>query len=258
MAHAFLVEPYPIVAAFADGSAAGTEPQAINDDMIGVVHRGVTAPLGWVEVDLGDVRSVDFASFLSTEGQAASQRVRGASSRAGLTVSPGFDSGLVNFSAGRSGAFGAVHSWWRADDTQPYRWWRFDFSGLSQPFAAGRLVIGRRLAFKRNFNFGMAPGIRDLGRASITTFGTLDRRIGARLRTLEIAWSNISQMDVQESLMPVLERLGQTGSVLVVTDPLEDQNLARRMFWGFLDEDIEIPQRHYDRWEWRTRLLSMI
>ncbi|GER00938.1 hypothetical protein JCM17845_15610 [Iodidimonas gelatinilytica] len=258
MAHAFLVEPYPITAAFADGSAAGTEPLAIDDDMIGVVHRGVTAPLGWIEVDLGEVRPVDFASFLGTEGQAVSQRVRGASSRAGLTVSPGFDSGLVNFSAGGAGAFGAVHSWWRATEPQSYRWWRFDFSGLSQPFAAGRLVIGHSLSFKRNFNFGMAPGIRDLGRASITIFGTLDRRAGARLRTLEIAWSNISHTEVQESLMPFLERMGQTGTVLVVTDPREDQNLGRRMFFGFVDEDIEIPQRHYDRWEWRTRLLSMI
>ncbi len=259
MANAFLVEPLAIQSVAAEGSAAGTSPDALTDDMIGVVHRGTGIPSAWVEIDLGAAQQVDFAAFLATEGNAAGQRVRAADTQANLVVAPGYDSGTAGFEAGNeSGAFGRVHSWWDAAAPQSFRWWRFDLSGLATPFAAGRLVIGRKLRFARNFSFGAAPGIKDLGRAAVAIHGALDRRRGTRLRTLQIAWAGLRRDEVERDLMPMLERLGRSEPLLVVTDPAADPRRARRMYFGWIDEDAEIPQRHFDQWEWRTKLVSVI
>jgi len=259
MANAILVEPLALAAVTADSSAAGTEPAALADDMIGVVHRGTGTPTAWVEVDLGSSRAVDFAAFLATEGAATGQRVRAADTQADLTAAPTFDSGVVDFAAGaQAGAFGRVHSWWETSPAQSFRWWRFDINGLTEPFAAGRLVLGRRTAFARNFSFGGGPGVRDLGRMEMSTHGALDRRRGAQARLLAIAWEALTRAEVETTLMPMLESLGRTELLLVVTDPAPHDRRARRMFFGFIAEDIETVQRHFDIWAWRTRLTSMI
>lgn len=259
MAHGLIVEPLAIAAVTAGSSAAGTTPDALGDDMIGVVHRGTATPTDWVEVDLGSAQAIDFASFLAAEGAATGQRVRAAATQGGLTTAPGFDSGVVAFAAGaNAGAFGRLHSWWETPAAETWRWWRFDFSGLTAPFGAGRLVLGRRTAFARNFSFGVAPGIRDEGRADLAAGGALDRRRAARARTLAIAWQSLSRAEIETSLHPILERVGRTEMMLIVTDPAAAPERARRMFYGFVDEDIETPQRRYDQWEWRTRLVSVI
>ncbi len=259
MANAFLVEPLAFSSVAADSSAAGTTPEALGDDMIGVVHRGTATPTAWIEVDLGSAQAVDFAAFLAAEGGATGQRVRAAATQADLTAAPGYDSGTVGFAAGtETGAWGRVHSWWEASSPQSWRWWRFDLSGLAAPFAAGRLVMGRRIRFSRNYKFGLAPGIKDLGRAGVAIHGALDRRRGARLRTLQIAWSSLTRVEVEQDLMPMLERLGRTEPLLLVTDPAPDPRRSRRIYFGWVDEDIETPNRHYDQWEWRTKIMSVI
>lgn len=259
MANGIVVEPLALEAVTADSSAAGTTPAALGDDMIGVVHRGTATPTAWIEVDLGTAKSVDFLAFLATEGAATGQRIRAATTQGGLTAAPGLDSGVVGFTAGSAGgAFERVHSWWEAAAPASFRWWRIDLSGLSSPFAAGRLVLGRRTAFARNFSFGLAPGIKDTGRARLADSGALDRREGARARTLSIQWASLSKAEIEGTLHPILERIGRTGPLLIVTDPAADAQRARRMYFGVLDEDIETPQRRFDQWEWRTRLLSFV
>lgn len=249
MSHGIIVKPLSFSTVTAEGSAAGTDPTYLGNDYIGVVHTGTGNPTGHVVASFGSSSEWDTVAFLSMNG------LDGATQ----TITAGaFSSGSVQLNASHDTGKTRKNSFYRAAAVQTSTSVRADFAGLGAPFSAGRLVVGKALQFTRNFSFGMAPGVQDQGNVEFSKDGVLLRRYGRKLRRLDIQWSALTREEAEAQVLPLLELVGNTDPVLIVTDPDASDYLNSRMFFGWFVGNLQMPQQAYDVWQWRTTLLSVI
>lgn len=261
MANAFLVRPLALAGATASTSAAGTVPTNLGNDYIGVVHKAGAVGGHSIVVDLGSAMPVDFVSFLSAAPASFSLRTRAfasvASANAGTSAL--YDSGVLAAPAGAVvPTSGRVNTWLEPTTAQTRQAWRFDVSGEASVFSAGRLVLGQKLQFGRNFSFGMAPGVIDTGSVDWTESGAMMRRFGRIMRTLDIDFACLTRVEAEETLLPLLEVVGNTSPLLLVTDPAAHAQRQRRMYFGFLQSDLKVPIKAYDVWTWKASFRSVI
>jgi hypothetical protein len=260
MANAILVEPIPFNDTTAEGSAAGTSPRNLENDWIGVVHRGTAVgAFGNVIVDLGAPQSVDTIAFLSSNGACDVLTHKAASSFGGLGT-PGYSSGLETFPAGATlPTSGRMHSLWMIPSVQNYRWWQFELSiPGGTPFEAGRLVMGQKIQLARNFSFGAAFGVRDGGGGDFNANGVWLPKPGAKLRTLGISFPRVTPDESETILRPLAERIGNGKFVLLVTNPDPNTNRQSRMYFGPLVGNIEALWQTAAGFEHRLNLVSVI
>lgn len=257
MGNAIIVEPYDLVAVTADGSAAGTTPANLNNDWMGVVHRGTATATGSVSADLGVARTVDTLALLSCRPSASTLVVLGGTSSGSGDL---YNSGFVPFPAGGTVPVnGREHSLHLLTSPALARYWYCDISPLGgTPFEAGRWVIGRRLQLARNFSFGAAFGVRDGGGGEFNAQGVWLPKSGAKLRTLGISFTRATRQEAEEQLQPLLERIGNGKHILVVTDPDANVLRQRRMYFGPLTGALETLWEVPQGFQWRANLVSSI
>lgn len=265
MGKAFLVRPLSFTVSEVSGTAAGTAAADLADDNIGLVWRASGTVGVYAIIDLGATApSIDFYSFLSMlPASAVTIRARAydslANAQAAGATGLSYDSTALAANAGANVPFtGRQNSWGEIAGGHSARFWRFDFGGLTAAFEAARLVVGERLQFSRNFSFGRNKGIGDTGSVDWTPTGAMLRRLGAIFRTIDLRFESLSSAEVEDELEPILEIVGNTRPVLVVTDPDAHANRARRMWFGPITSPLSTSIRAYDLNVWPATVRSLI
>jgi hypothetical protein len=259
MGNAIIVEPYDIPIVSAEGSAAGTSPGNLNNDWMGVVHRGTATTTGSIIFgDLGVARPVDTVALLS-----ASTAVSNIATVAAGTSNGSFDilnTGAQAFPAGSAvPTSGRQNSLTLLGSATTARWWTVQMGTLAgAPFEAGRWVIGEKYQPARNFSFGAAFGVIDRGGGDFSQQGVWLPKSGAKQRTLGVSFSATTRQEAETILGPLLERVGNSKHVLLVTDPDANAQRQRRMYFGPFIGNLEMLWRVADGWEWRANMVSSI
>lgn len=261
MANAWIIAPRAIVAANASSIAAGTLPTYVGNDHMGVVwaSNGGTNFI----IDLGADVAVDTISLLGLTGAqpgwqwrlAASTAAQGSSFAA--TVYAG---GWETLIAGAAMPVnGRGRSLWQAPGALVVaRHWRVEFQGLSGAnVTIARAVLGQRIQLARNFRFGGAFGVRDLGSAEFSRRAVLLRTRGAKMRSVGLSFGHVHRDEVEAVVHPLIERLGATESVLLVTDPAADAQRQNRMYFGPMVGDLGTVWARANGFEWSANVIDL-
>lgn len=260
MANAIIIEPLNLPTVTAEGSAAGTVPGNVNNDWIGVVHRGTnTAPPATLSVDFGTATAADTVALLSCNAAMTTYAIAcGPTGGSGAT----YASGTLTFGAGSvvpvSGRLNALHL---APSLVTARHWAANAVAMSgTAFECGRMVIGRRVDPQYNFSFGAAFGVRDLGGGDFSRQGVWLPTPGVRQRSIGLSFARATRTEIEDLIGPLLERIGNGKFILVVSDTAANAQLQRRMFFGRLEGNLEMiwTRPGLDGFEWRANLVSVI
>ncbi len=279
MANAFLLEPAPFVVAY-DGFAAPGHPlDYAGNDYAGVIWRTVPGDNFTVIVDFGRDILLDtillFGVWGNVTSAAPTVRVALATEEQGPSfqqqnVSDG--KGVGNhwlepnppaLFAGSSTRPDRGVTMWIAPAGVPRpafaRYLYLNFVGLNagNQIAMARLVAGARIELERNFSFGAGFGVKDLGSLEFSRRGVLLRNRGAKLRTTSLTFSNVRKDEVEALTKPLLERIGNTECIALVTDPSPHAQRQNRCYFGPLVGDLSQTWRRADAWEAKINMVSI-
>jgi hypothetical protein len=139
------------------------------------------------------------------------------------------------------------------------RYIKLSFAGLGSGAAIqiSRIVAGARIALSRNFSYGGNLGVRDLGELTFSARGAMLRRRAAKLRTIALTFSNIRKDEVEALTKPLLEQIGNTETIALVTDPGTDAQRQNRCYFGPVVGDLGQVWRTSASWEAKINLVSL-
>lgn len=264
MANAWIIKPVPIVAASASGTAPGHDAAYVGNDHIGVVWKSPVVANPSITIDLGHDEAIDTALLLGLTGAAAGWMlsVDAATSAQGAGFPGGsYDGATQDLLAGSAmPTSGRGIALWSPEDAPSLaRYMRFAIGqGSTAPVTIGRIVAGKRIALDRNFSFGAAFGVRDLGAIDFSTSAVLLRRKGRKLRTVGLTFSSIHKDELEEMIRPLLENVGNTDPIALITDPAANPLRQQRIYFGFLVGDLNAVWRVANGFEWRANLVSIV
>jgi hypothetical protein len=109
-------------------------------------------------------------------------------------------------------------------------------SGLSIQIAM--VALGQRFQPSRNYSYGAAFGVRDLGQVDYSPRGVVLRRPGAKLRGMGLTFAAVRRDELEDSLQRLFERVGNTDPVVLVTDPDPHPQRQNRMGIGHLTGNL--------------------
>lgn len=277
MANAILVEPLATAIIAETGTMPGFSSSNVRNDYRGVIWRSTRANSITLVVDLGADIPVDTIMFFGLSGElpsnsnvriALATQVQGPTF-SGVPTSDGLGEGrfyldpenaLLNGAPISSG--NAVFFWQRPmSDTSP-RSVRYVYINITALTATSyvdiaRLVIGNALRLERNFANGGRFGVRDLGSLDFSQRGVLLRRRAPKLRTAALTFASIHRDEVEAKTKPLLERIGNTEMVALVTDPDPDPMRQTRCYFGPLVGDLGHTHRRADFYEAGVNIVSI-
>lgn len=278
MSNAFVVRPLPIVSAIVRGGGTALgDPANVMNDYAGVIWRSVAGNAVALQFDLGADTDIDtvllfgiggslspatqLAVSLATDAQGATF--------AGSNVASGVGTGnywqpfIQDIYAGSAmPVIGGGKALWIKPSGGPplFRHLHVAFSviGAANQIEIARVVIGKRVLLARNFAFGGQFGVRDLGSFDFSPRGVLMRRRSKKLRTVNIAFPSTFRDEIEEQVQPLLEMIGNTEPIALVTDPDADAQRQNRMYFGPMLGEIATTQaRAGGGWEWRCPMVSL-
>lgn len=260
--NAWLVKPLPIVSAGAVSTAAGYSALNVANDFAGIVWRSNPGDSAlYFYVDLGANPSpVDTFAFFGCDDatNAMLLDIVGADDSA-ISVNVISVTPTVSFVAGSTAPVNEQRiSLTGLSSPVTRRWWRFTFYNVpASGFAIGRIVLGMKIQLARNFGFGAAFGVRDFGSLDFSARGVMLRRDGAKLRTTGLTFSSVHRDEVEATIEPLIEQIGNTRPIALITDPAADEMRERRCYFGPLVGDLGTIWRTADAFEWRANLVSL-
>jgi hypothetical protein len=132
------------------------------------------------------------------------------------------------------------HMWVAAVDAPSVsRYVRIQFRNLAGAQLQISLVaIGQRFQPARNYQYGAAFGVRDLGTVDYSPRGVVLRRPGAKLRGMGLTFASVRREEVEDSLQRLFERVGNTDPVVLVSDPADHPQRQNRMGIGHLTGNL--------------------
>lgn len=265
MAKAMILRPLPLGTLSGTAPASGYTRENAGSDRMGLVFQTAAITSGNLELDLGADTAVDSAVLLGMTGaqQAWQLRVRAATAAQGNSFPGGsYDSGNFTLLAGTNAPASGrgVGLWFPSLASVPplSRYLRFTVSSIATaPFTLARLVIGTRIVLDRNFQFGRAHGVRDLGAADFSRRGVLLAKRGKKLRSLGLTFASIHKDEVENMIDPLLAAIGGSDPIAIVTDTDADANRQRRIWYGPLSGDVGTVERAADRWQSTFNLVHL-
>lgn len=119
------------------------------------------------------------------------------------------------------------------------RYIRLNFAALDGAALQIALVaVGERFQPSRNYSYGAAFGVRDLGQLEYSPRGVVLRRPGAKLRGTGLSFSALRLDEIEDTLQRLFERIGNTDPVVLVTDPAAHPHRQSRMGIGHLNGNL--------------------
>lgn len=261
-----IVPPLPIAAASASASGAGHDPMFAGNDHMGIVWKSPAgAATRTLTIDLGADMAIDTLVLLGLTGAMPGWTLRvdvataaqGSGFPAGSWIGTAAPllAGAVMPQSGRGKALWTAPS---AGGPPPGRYVRLTFAALANAaVTVARVVIGRRIVLARNFQFGAAFGVRDLGTADFSARGVLLRRFGARLRSIGLSFSHVHRDEAEGAMLPLLEAVGNTGTLALVTDPDPHEQRQNRIYYGLLAGDLGMVWARANGFECRANLVAL-
>lgn len=274
MANAWIIEPLPLSSVEASSSVRGPASN-VGSDFAGVVWRSAQGGNASLLIDLGRDVECDTLQMFGVNGDYLDEgivSVRLATSAQGTVFgTPSADETrpghywpvrpaplLTGGSRGSRGTGTTLVAW--ADDApRRVRYLYIYVEGLTAlgSLQVARVVIGKRITLDRNFSFGAEFGTKDLGSLEFSRQGVLLRNRGAKLRTASLTFAAVRKDEVEALTKPLLERLGNTECVAVVTDPTPHTLFSNRCYFGPLVGDLSQTWRRADSWEAKINMVSL-
>jgi hypothetical protein len=149
---------------------------------------------------------------------------------------------------------------WLAPNGAPAlaRYVRLNFSALSSAALQIALVaIGQRLQPARNYSYGAAFGVRDLGALDYSPRGVVIRRPGAKLRGMGLTFSGLRREEVEDTLQRLFERIGNTDPVVLVSEPDAHPQRQNRMGIGHLTGNLGTIHRVPNAWQAEVNFVAV-
>lgn len=116
---------------------------------------------------------------------------------------------------------------------------RLNFTALGGAALQIALVaIGKRFQPARNYSYGAAFGVRDLGQLDYSPRGVVLHRAGAKLRGMGLAFAALRREEVEETLQRLFEVVGNTDPLVLVSDPDPHPQRQNRMGIGHLTGNL--------------------
>lgn len=263
MANAWLLKPLPIAAASASSTASGYDPAYVGNDHLGVVWKSGAVAGPAIDIDAGADSAIDTALLLGLTGAGAPWElsVKAATAAQGAAFGAGSYAGTAqDLLAGSEMPISGrgIGLWAPGDAPALSRYLRFTIAqGSTAPVTIGRIVTGKRIVLARNFSFGAAMGVRDLGKLDFSRRGALMRTRGAKLRTIGIKFASARREEVEQAILPLIEEIGNTEPVGLVIDPSPHAERQQRIYFGFLVGDLQAIWARSDGFEWAVNLVSI-
>ena len=266
MSNAIGMRPLPIASATASATAAGYDPTYVGNDYMGVQWKSPTgAASRSLVIDLGADTAFDTIALFGLTGAQpgwtlqveAATAAQGAGFPGGSWVGTAAPllAGSAMPTSGRGKAL------WLAPAVSPppaSRYIRLTFAALSNAaVAVSRVAIGTRFQFARNFQFGAAFGVRDLGSFDFSARGVPLRRRGEKLRSVGLSFGSVYRDEVEAIVHPLLELVGNTEPIVLVTDPDAHAQRQNRMYFGPLVGDLGTIWPRAIGFEWRVNLVGL-
>jgi hypothetical protein len=262
MGIAWIVRPLPIAAATASGTTLGAATN-VGNDFAGIVWRGPSATSTTLTVDFGADVAIDTLMLFgvgAVSGTVPTMQVSAATAAQGnFTGSFWSDTAAPLYAGSVAPVSGKRVAVWAAPAGAPasFRYMRLTFARASAvTIELARLAAGARISLERNFN-AINLGVRDLSSLDFSARGVLLRRRAKKLRTLALSFSNLLKSEVEASVKPLLEQVGNSEMVAMLTDPDADAQRENRAYFGPLVGDLSVAWRRADRWESKTNLVSI-
>ncbi len=274
MANAWILPPLAMTSLTVSSVAIGAGEYMAND-YAGVVWRSAAGDAAAIAFDLGADRPLDTLMLFGVDGTAigaATLEVRVATAAQG----PNFTGQSVTTGAGAgnfwsapvqallsgdrlSNGTGVAIASWGAPAPTAARYVLLRIAGMT---AAGsvqisRIVAGKRIQLARNFGYGAAFGIRDLGSLDFTRRGVLQRSRGKKLRTVGLTFSNIYKDEVEAVTQPLLDRIGNTEMIALLTDPGTSDRRQNRCYFGALVGELSQTWRKAAVFEAKANMVSI-
>lgn len=241
MANAILLPPLDISSVTASATAAGYAASNVLNDYMGLVwSSGTGAATRTLTLDLGLDVLFDTLALFGLVGalQTWTWQIDLATSAQGAFSGSYWSGSSATLLAGTVGPLnGQGRALWQKPAGAPTfaRYLRITFGNLSSAAVqVSRVCLGYKLQLARNFRYGAAFGVRPLGEVNWSARGVLLRRQGAKLRGLGISFFHAKRDEVEASIQPLLEMLGNDRPLVIVTDPDADAQRQSRMFFGLL------------------------
>lgn len=259
MANAWIIEPLAGTVTSATSTTVGAKENVLND-YAGVIWKSGSATTIDLAIDLGENKEFGaIALFGVTDAPAtAKMQVYLSTDSAGPAASPPSWHGTETllYSGTEQPASGGVCVFdISANLAVRYVLLRFT-NDTAFKIGFSRLVIGKRIVLERNFN-GITTGVKDLGALDFSARAVLLRRRAKKLRTLSLTFSNVLKAEVESVVQPMLERIGNTEMIAIVSDPVPAPNLPRRCYYGPLVGELGQAWRKADRWESKLNMVSI-
>lgn len=194
----------------------------------------------YVVVDLGAARAVDFVALIAHNASASGTwRVRGATSEANLTASPGYDStaGVDLWPSSGKPDADVQHSFLRLGSAQTYRWWRVDVADAGNAdgyFQLGRLMIAGAWAPSVNYSFGAGIGWLDPSPVDQGVAGHLFPLEREKHRVFTLPFQFQTKADCLDGAYELQRKRGASKDVFVVLDSAETTYLHTAMVHGLM------------------------
>jgi len=273
MANAWLLKPLAISAVNSPTSTALGALTNLTNDYSGVIWRSATGSTATIEFDMGSNVTIDTIMLLGISGPptGAQMKIQAATSAQGNAFSGGVGTGVNQYWESTTGnlyagtvapASGKRKALWSAPSTggpSASRYWRIVVSSLATNYLqAARAVLGARFVPQRNFGYGGAFGVRDYGGADFSNRAVLLRRKSNKRRTLALTFSSVYRDEVEAMVSQLLETLGVTDPIGLVTDPTANAQLENRMYFGLLTGELGAIWRNAVGWEWKAQLIELV
>lgn len=265
MSNAIIIPPLAMPAVTASSTAAGHDPAYVANDFLGVTWKcSASDALPSITIDLGSDREFDTVALFGLTGAQSNwemQVVAGtAAGGSGFGGSPWYGpvvpliAGAVMPTSGRGKAL------FMAGDggPPPSRYVRVYIDPQSvQSVTVGRVVIGKRIQLHRNFQFGAAFGVRDLGSFDFSARGVPLRRRGEKLRSVGLTFPHVHRDEIEDHTAPLLERIGNTEVIALVTDPDAHEQRQNRMYLGPMVGDLGYVWSRANGFESRANVVGL-
>lgn len=266
MSNAIIIQPLAMPAVTASATAAGRDPAYIGNIYMGVTWK---SPAGAASrslvIDLGADTAFDSVALFGLTGAQPgwTLKVDAATSAQGIGFPGGSWSGaVVPLLAGSvMPTSGRGKSLWLAPDVSPpppSRYVRLTFGSLANAAVeVACAVVGKRIQLERNFQFGAAFGIRDLGSFDFSVRGVPLPRHGEKLRSTGLSFPGAHRDEVEAVVHPLFEQLGNTKVLCLVTDPNPHAQRQNRMYFGPMVGDLGTVWARADGFEARVNVVGL-
>lgn len=264
MANAWMIKPQPNAGAVIGfGTLQRGAPANVFNDYAGVIWQAAcdNGDSASLRFDLGDDTSIDTVMIFGVEllPPSATVSLVYANSSEGYFTGPTHTVGPVPAYAGTVPVGGKGVTILSIPSVVGARYLQLNFlpGHSGEAVRIARVVVGHRIQLERNFSFGAGFGVKDLGSADFTRRGVLARVLGKILRTVSLTFSSMRKYEVEGITKPLLEQIGNTRMVAVVTDPAADAQLQNRCYYGLLVGDLGHAWRTAAAWEAKINVVSI-